>query len=316
MNTKVLLGFLGGLLAATGVFYVQSQRSAKIEPVPTVAAARAVAPAPAAAPVTVPEAPPVPEPAQPKAAKPLAKKKILSKTVAAPEPPAPPPPPVEQAKAEPPPAVPAPPPAPPAAPPAPVAAPEPPPPPPPPPVATNPEPAPPRSVTIARGTLVTVRLGETISTERNRQGDSFVAALDEPLVIDGLVIAEKGARATGRVVDLVEAGRVKGLARLSLELTSVMSSDGQKVELQTASFEKQGPASKAEDAQKVGIGAVIGATIGAIAGGGTGAAIGAATGGAAGGGVAAATRGKPAILPAETRISFRVEQPVRITEQR
>jgi uncharacterized protein YcfJ len=109
---------------------------------------------------------------------------------------------------------------------------------------------------------------------------------------------------------------VKGLARLSLELTSVMTSDNQKVALRTASFEKQGPTSKAEDTQKVGIGAAIGAAIGAIAGGGTGAAIGAATGGAAGGGAVAATRGKPAVLEAETKISFRVEQPVTITERR
>ncbi len=143
-----------------------------------------------------------------------------------------------------------------------------------------------------------------------------MAALDEPLVVDGLVIAEKGARANGRVVDLVEAGRVKGLAHLSLELASVMLSDGQKVELRTARFEKEGPSSKTEDTQKVGIGAVIGAAIGAIAGGGKGAAIGAASGGAAGGGVAAATRGKPAVIPAETKIGFRVEQPVTVTEKR
>jgi hypothetical protein len=186
----------------------------------------------------------------------------------------------------------------------------------PPPVETKSEPPQSRSVTIANGTLIAVRLGETISTERNRQGDSFVATLDEPLVIDGLVIAEKGSRASGRVVDTVEAGRVKGLAHLSLELASLMTSDGQKVELRTARFEKEGPASKAEDAQKIGIGAAIGATIGAMAGGGKGAAIGAASGGAAGGGVVAATRGKPAVLPAETKISFRVEQPVTITERR
>ena len=239
MNTKVLLGFLGGLLAATGVFYVQSHRNAKTEaPTPVAAvAAPAVAPTPP---------PPVETPAPAKVETPAPAKKVVAKKVAKPASPeiAPAPAeqsPVEQAKVEPP----RPPEPPPVAAPAPAPAPEVPyPPPPPPPVETTPAPPQPRSVTITRGTLVTVRLGETISTERNRQGDSFVAALDEPLVIDGLVIAEKGARATGRVVDLVEAGRVKGLARLSLELTSVMSSDGQKVELQTASFEKQGPASK------------------------------------------------------------------------
>lgn len=298
MNIKVLLGFLGGLLAATGVFYVQSHRSvAKVEaPLPVVAAVPAPAPAPAPAPVPrVPEAP------------------VKKKAVATVKQPASAP--VEQAKVEtaPPPA-PEPPPAPA---PAPVVTPEPPPPPPPPPPVENKiEPPQPRSVTIASGTLINVRLGETISTERSRQGDSFMATLDEPLVIDRIVIAEKGARANGRVVDLVEAGRVKGTAHLSLELTSLMLSDGQKVELRTARFHKEGPSSKTEDTQKVGIGAAIGAAIGAIAGGGKGAAIGAASGGAAGGGVVAATRGKPAVLTAETKISFRVEQPVTITEKK
>jgi len=295
VNTKVLLGFLGGLLAATGVFYVQSYRNAKVEapaPVATVTTAPAVVPSPPALVET-----PAP-----------AKKKVVAKKVAKPRSPEVAPAPVEQAKVDAPPAVPEPPPPPPA----PVAAPE----TPPPPAETKPEPPQPRSVTIASGTLIAVRLGETISTERSRQGDSFMATLDEPLVIDGLVIAEKGARANGRVVDLVEAGRVKGLAHLTLELTSVMLSDGQKVELRTARFEKEGPSSKAEDTKKVGIGAAIGAAIGAIAGGGAGAAIGAASGGAAGGGVVAATRGKPAVLPAETKISFRVEQPVTVMERR
>ena len=161
-----------------------------------------------------------------------------------------------------------------------------------------------------------MRLSETISTERARQGDSFSASLDQPLVVDGLVIAEKNARVYGRVVDTVEAGRVKGLAHLSLELSSLMTSDGQKIALRTASFEKEGPSSKTADTEKIGAGAVIGAVIGAIAGGGKGAAIGAAGGGAAGGGVVAATRGKPAVLSAETKISFRVDQPVTITEKR
>ncbi len=306
MNTKVLLGFLGGLLAATGVFYVQSHRNIKVVAEPVAAVAPAATPA-LVREAAVPGAPPLPEPV-----KPPAPKKAAPKTVAvAPEPPARPTP-VEQGKVEP-----VAPPEPPPPAPAPVVAPEPPPPPPPPPPAeTRSGPPQPRSVTIASGTLLTVRLGEAISTERSRQGDSFMATLDEPLVVDGLVIAEKGARANGRIVDMVEAGRVKGLAHLSLELASLMLSDGQKVELRTARFEKEGPSSKTEDAQKVGIGAAIGAAIGAIAGGGKGAAIGAASGGAAGGGVVAATRGKPAVLPAETKISFRVDQPVRITEKK
>ena len=303
MNSKILLGFLAGVVAATGVYYVQSHRNNGIPP--TTPAAVAVAPVAAPAPVpkaAIPEAKPVP-------AKPAVKKKAaaVEKPAVAVVAPVVPPAPVEQAKVEAPPPAPEPPPVA-----VPVVAPA----PPPPPVESRPEPPQPRSVTIAGGTLVTVRLGETVSTERARSGDSFSATLDQPLVVDGLVVAEKGARATGRIVDAVEAGRVKGLAHLSLELSSVMSSDGQKIEFRTARFEKDGPASKTEDAGKVGIGAALGAAIGAIAGGGKGAAIGAATGGAAGGGVVAATRGKPAVLAAETRISFRVDQPVTITERR
>jgi len=60
---------------------------------------------------------------------------------------------------------------------------------------------------------------------------------------------------------------------------------------------------------------VLGAAIGAIAGGGKGAAIGAGAGAAGGGGVAVATRGKPVELPVETRLTFRIEQPVTITER-
>ena len=185
----------------------------------------------------------------------------------------------------------------------------------PPPVAPPPPPEPPHSVTIAAGTLISVRLNDTLSTKRNQTDDTFSATLDQPLVVDGFVIAERGARLDGRIVQSEQAGRVKGVARLLLELTSINLSDGQKIALHTESFEKLGPETKKEDAAKIGAGAVLGTIIGAVAGGGKGAAIGAGAGGAAGAGTVAATRGKPAELPVETRISFKLDQPVTITEQ-
>jgi outer membrane lipoprotein SlyB len=106
------------------------------------------------------------------------------------------------------------------------------------------------------------------------------------------------------------------LAQLTLELTRLHTADGQNIPIRTTQFVKQGPQSKKEDAEKIGAGAVIGTIIGAIAGGGKGAAIGAGAGGAAGAGTVAATRGKPAVLPVETRVSFRIDQAVEITERR
>jgi hypothetical protein len=170
-------------------------------------------------------------------------------------------------------------------------------------------------VTIPPGTSVAVRLGEGLSSQRNRAGDEFTGTLDQPLVIDGFVVAERGARVEGRVTESVEAGRVRGLAQLGLELTKVHMSDGQIAAIRTQEFRKQGPESKWDDAAKVGVGAALGAIIGAAAGGGKGAAIGAAAGGAAGGGAVAATRGKPAVLPVETVVTFRIEEPVTLTER-
>jgi hypothetical protein len=108
---------------------------------------------------------------------------------------------------------------------------------------------------------------------------------------------------------------VKGLAHLAVALTRLHTTDGQQVEIRTESFQKEGPKSTGDDAKKVGVGAAVGAAIGAIAGGGKGAAIGAGVGGAAGAGTVMATRGKPAELPVETRLRFKLEAPVTITEK-
>jgi hypothetical protein len=179
----------------------------------------------------------------------------------------------------------------------------------------QPEPRVPRSVTLPAGSLITVRLDEALSSDRNQPGDSFRAILDQPLAIDGLVVAERKARVMGRIVEANQAGRVKGVSLLSLELTQMTTSDGQKVKLQTETFSKQGDTSKKADAAKIGAAAAIGAAIGAIAGGGKGAAIGAGAGGAAGTGGVMATRGKAAELPIETKLSFRLRDAVTLTEQ-
>jgi hypothetical protein len=178
-----------------------------------------------------------------------------------------------------------------------------------------PPPPPAREVTLQAGTLLPVRLVETLSSDRNHPGDTFTASLDAPLVVDGFVIAEKGARAEGRIVESQQAGRVKGLASIALELTLLRTSDGQRVEISTDNFTKMGPESKGADAAKIGGGAALGAIIGAIAGGGKGAAIGAGVGGAAGTGAVVGTRGKPAELLSETKISFRVNRSVTLTER-
>lgn len=173
----------------------------------------------------------------------------------------------------------------------------------------------PEKVTIAAGTQLAVRLAESISSETIKSGDTFHATLADSLIVNGFVIAEKGARVTGRVVESTRAGRVKGTAALTLELVDFSSTDGQRVAIQTESFTREGPTSKGSDAAKIGAGAAVGAALGAIFGGGKGAAIGAASGAGAGAGTVAMTRGKPAVLDVETRIPFQLKSAVTITEK-
>ena len=170
-------------------------------------------------------------------------------------------------------------------------------------------------MTLNAGTLLPVRLVDGLSSERNLPGDAFTATLDKELVVDGFVIGERGARVEGRVVASDRGGRVKGVSALEVELVRLHTSDGQTIPIQTEGFERRAEESRKEDAAKVGAGAAIGAVIGAIAGGGKGAAIGAGVGGGAGAGTVMATRGKPATLPSETRITFRLKSPVTITER-
>lgn len=182
-------------------------------------------------------------------------------------------------------------------------------------VTAPPPPRAPQTVTLAAGMPITVRLNETVSTDSNFPGDTFTATLEKPVVVDGYIIADRGSRVMGKVIESQKAGRTKGLANLSLALTEIHTTDGQSVRIDTMPWDKQGPKSKHRDAAEIAGGAALGAIIGALAGGGKGAAIGAGSGGAAGTGVVLTQRGKSASVPAETRLTFALDHPVTITER-
>ena len=173
----------------------------------------------------------------------------------------------------------------------------------------------PATVTIPTGTQIVVRLQETLAADKMQPGDTFHATLDAPLEVAGFVLAERGARAVGRVVESDRAGRVRGVSRLAIELTQFTTSDGQTVIVQSETFNREGATSKKSDAAKIGAGAAVGAALGAIFGGGKGAAIGGAAGAGAGGGTVLMTRGKPAVIEVETRIPFQTKAAVAVTEK-
>jgi len=190
------------------------------------------------------------------------------------------------------------------------------PPPPPPPISTPapapPEPPKPIHAEIPAGTEISVRMIDGIDTEVNKQGESFRASLDAPIVIDGRTVVPAGTDVTIEISEAKSAGRMAGRSELSLQAVR-FELQGESYSLQTDSYKKQGASEGKQTATKVGVGAAAGAVIGAIAGGGKGAAIGATIGAGGGTAVSAAKKGEQIKVPSEARLSFTLQAPVNVT---
>ena len=167
-------------------------------------------------------------------------------------------------------------------------------------------------VTVPQGAILSVRTSTTLSTRDAKSGDSVPATLETPLIVSGAVLVPRGAQATLLVAHSDPGGRVKGRAQIGLRLTAIQIGGENKL-LSTNIAWHQARATKGKDAAKIAVLGGVGAAIGALAGGGKGAAIGAAAGGGAGTAVVLSTHGDPAVVPAESVIQFRLEQPLIVT---
>jgi hypothetical protein len=174
-----------------------------------------------------------------------------------------------------------------------------------------PEPPPPPPVVIPAGTTITVTLDQTINSQTANNGDGFSASLAVPVTSGAIVVLPVGTRVGGTIVTAQSAGKFKGNALLQLVIDSVRIY-GTKYPMQTNEIEDVGKGRGKRTAVGAGGGAAFGAIVGALAGGGKGAAIGALAGGGAGTAGAAFTGKKDIVLPAETRLHFRLAQPLTV----
>jgi hypothetical protein len=164
--------------------------------------------------------------------------------------------------------------------------------------------------------MITVRLRDTISTARDSKDDAVTVTLDAPLIVNGLAIAERGSVHEARIVELDRAGRMGGRAKLALELRQLSLSDGQTVEVTTDTFVHEGQrAERSGSLRRTATLAAIAASIGGMAAGGRGALIGAGAGAAAGAGSVIFSKSPEAVLPSETRLTFRMKEPLTVTEK-
>jgi hypothetical protein len=170
-----------------------------------------------------------------------------------------------------------------------------------------------RSVLLPAGSEIVVMNNENIDSATATEGQTFSADVTENVVGEnGRVVIPKGSEAELVLRRVGEQGKVSGNSELALDLQSVRV-NGRRYTVSTADVEqkgKEGIGANKRTATMVGGGAVLGTLIGAIAGGGKGAAIGAATGAAAGAGAQVLTRGKSVKVPAESKLRFKLDEPL------
>jgi len=163
--------------------------------------------------------------------------------------------------------------------------------------------------TIPTGTKISIHTVDPINSETNKVGSTFVAVLDEPVILNGIQVAARGADIRGRISNVNEAGRVAGAAQLGLELTQIYV-NGIPYALSTSEYSETGENRAGQTAKRAGVGAGVGAVIGAIAGGGKGAAIGAGVGAGAGTAAQVLTKGEKLNIPPETKLEFTLRSPL------
>jgi hypothetical protein len=159
----------------------------------------------------------------------------------------------------------------------------------------------PSRLVVPSGTVLTVRLGETLSSKQSQPGQTFTASTVNPIEVEGKTVVPAGATATGTVVAAHPAGKFKGASLLQIKLDSI-TIGGKQHNIDTSSVERSEKGKGKRTATMIGGGAGAGALIGALVGGGAGTAGSAFTG------------NRDVTLPAESALSFKLEAPLEVTQ--
>ena len=152
---------------------------------------------------------------------------------------------------------------------------------------TAPSPSAPQSVTarVPADTFVIVRTMDRINSKTNHAGQFFRASLDAPIVAGDRVVLPAGADANLKLIYAKSAGHRKGRSELAVKLSSI-SFRGKTYRVVSSDVRRVGKSRGKQTAERVG---------------------------GAGTRVQVWTHGQQVTIPPETRLDFRLERPLEIT---
>ena len=174
--------------------------------------------------------------------------------------------------------------------------------------APTPTPVPADPYTVPHGTVLVVRMVDSVDSDVNKPGETFRATLEEPIAVGENILAPKDTPVAVQLVHVKQSGQLKGKEEIALQLRS-LTLHGETYSLASEFAQVASEGKGKESAKVIGTTAGIGALIGVIVGGGKGAAVGAATG-AGVGVVVQSVRGKQVQIPSEALLSFALEESV------
>ena len=164
---------------------------------------------------------------------------------------------------------------------------------------------------LPSGTTISIRLIDSVDSERNREGDEFRASLEDPITLGNDVVVQKGADARVKLVKEEESGKLSGKAGLTVQLISI-TVDGKNIPVYSSDVSEYSGSRGARTAKSAAAVGAVGAIIGAIAGGGKGAAIGAGAGAATGAGAQTVMKGQQVRIPSETVLTFTTQKTIQL----
>jgi hypothetical protein len=175
-----------------------------------------------------------------------------------------------------------------------------------------------RFALLQPGTQISVRADERIDSSDASEGRTYTATISQDVMDEnGRVAIPRGSQAA-LVIRRINEGGTFNNGSFILDLDSV-TVNGHRYLVSTVDLKQadaNGIGANKRTGEMVGGGAVLGTLLGALAGGGKGAAIGAVAGAAAGGGTQVLTKGHDIRVPAETELTFRLDQSLELREAR